>query len=83
MIEFTFTDKSNEKYNIAFGWQRSNACTISFYPHEFDGKSLAMCSFLCDDRLIVDDLNEDWAAEYLSPETKDYINKLLSMKAFW
>ncbi len=80
MIDFKFTDLSGEIYSIIFGWSK-NKCTIITYPKKWDSQGIAMCSFDFDDELIID--NADWANEFLSPETKNHINRLIRNKAFW
>jgi len=83
MREFTFTDSSGEKYSISFGWREPNTCAVCLYPQKYDTKSLAMCTFTFNTKLIVDDEHLDWAAEFLSDEAQSFINRLIKNKAFW
>jgi hypothetical protein len=54
-MKYTFTDFSDEIYGITFGWQQRDKCTIALYPRKWGGKSLAMCSFSCENEFIVSD----------------------------
>jgi hypothetical protein len=82
--EYVFTFNTAQSKNI-FALKDTESCTIVVHLDGWKKQGLhpAICTFSFTDQITIDDqFTEWWAKTYLSFEARDYVNKLISMKAF-
>lgn len=88
----TFTDSLNSEYIFTFNSpgpgifkREKQSCTIVVYLDGWKNMrySPAICSLEYEDEIIIKaQFEKNWTDEYFSLEAQDFLNKIITMKAF-